>query len=71
VAFVAFNDTQLMQVEMVALLLERMELSKGMRLIDRTNSFFPITLIPSKQLQAKIKDSKPADQTQKPKLKPA
>jgi len=61
VAFVAFNDTQLMQVEMVTLLLERMELSKGMRLIDRTNSFFPVTLIPSKQLSAKIKDSKPAD----------
>jgi len=50
-----------MQVEMVTLLLERMELSKGMRLIDRTNSFFPVTLIPSKQLSAKIKDSKPAD----------
>lgn len=61
VACTAFNDTKLLQVEMLQLCLERMELSKGMRHIDRTNSFSPVTLIASKALQQKIKDAKPIE----------
>jgi hypothetical protein len=63
VALQAFSgDRSLLPAEMLSMCLERMELSKGMRELDRRNACThqgQINLLPSKQTLTKIKSQKP------------
>jgi len=66
VALIAFgSDQKLIPAEMVCMCFERMEMSKGMRELDRKNSYThngQITLLASKQTLLKIKEAKPISQ---------